>query len=127
MPVTTSMPSRRAAVRASEIPAIVSWSVTAIVFRPASAARATSAAGPSSPSEAVVCRCRSITRSKGECGVSSRRLLAPRLALRRRRLALALEQGTIFANQELQVLALLRGELEEDLLALRVLEAIAVS
>ena len=44
-----------------------------------------------------------------------------------RPLSLTLGQRAVFANQQIEVLALFRGELEEDLLALRVLEALTVT
>ena len=40
---------------------------------------------------------------------------------------LAVGERAVFANQQVEVLALFGGELEEDLLALRVLEALAVA
>src|SRR5690349_18873342 len=99
-----------------------------MVVRPAAAARATSAAGSSRPSEAVVCRCRSITRAIGRLERSSGACLGTaRFALGGGGLALPFEEGAIFANQQLEMLALLGGELQEDLLAFGVLEAIAVA
>src|SRR5262245_144702 len=64
----------------------------------------------------------------GERSRSGRRLL-PRLAARRpaATTGLAIDERTIFANEQLEVRALLVGELEEDPLALGVLETLAVA
>ena len=99
-----------------------------MVVRPAAAARATSSAGVSRPSDAVVWRWRSITERRARawrddaaaCVPGSRRWL--RLAL-----ALAPRQRAVLANQHLEMVALFLGELEEDLLAFGVLEALAVA
>src|SRR5215203_397501 len=106
-----------------------------MMLSPAAAARATSSAGASNPSDAVVCRWRSITaarssgwaapdagqRSGGRLGTTG---LAPFCGWA---LALPFEQRAILADQQLEVFALFGGELEEDLFAFRVFEAIAVA
>ena len=100
----------------------MSWSVTLIVRSPQSAARATSADGDSRPSDAVVCRWRSIKRAQpaaAAAAASRRGVRAPP--------PLPLDERAVFADQQLQMCALLVGELEEDLLALRILELVAVS
>ena len=79
---------------------------------PAAAASRTSASGVDRPSDAVVWRCRSITPIGG-----GGRRGAP---------ALARDQAPVLANQQLEVVALLVGELEEDALAFRFLEPLAV-
>src|SRR4051794_16223716 len=56
---TTWMPCSRPAVSASLTPCTVSWSERASVRTPARAARATTSAGSSAPSERVECDCRS--------------------------------------------------------------------
>ena len=82
----------------------MSWSVTLNTLRPAAPARVTSAAGASNPSDAVVCRCRSINvrlragsrRGPPDSGrrrgrASGGGLLRPRFPLRRGAPALALK------------------------------------
>src|SRR6478752_9126219 len=92
-----------------------------MMVRPRPAARATSASGDRRPSEAVVWRWRSITGSGR--GVHAR----PGVLLLRAALALPLDQRSVLADQEIEVLPLLVRELEEDPLAFRVLETLAVA
>ena len=47
-------------------------------------------------------------------------------ARNRRAAALALDERAVLADEQVEMLALLVGELEEDLLALRILESLAV-
>src|SRR2546425_1520092 len=127
----------RAAQRSaiSRVAATVSWSVTAIVVRPAAAASSTRRAGDERPSDAVVCRWRSIisrraragggTIDPSPCGTGARR--RGRYAARGLpRAALPFDERPVLANEQVEVRALLVGELEEDLLAVGVLEAFAV-
>src|SRR5204863_6430618 len=109
MPETRRTPCRAAATAASARPAVVSWSVTLMIVRPRPAARATSASGDRRPSDAVVWRCRSITASGR--GVKARLGLLLRAAL-----TLTLDQGAVLADQQVEMLPFLIGELEEDFL-----------
>src|SRR6187431_2631646 len=85
---------------------------------PARHARSTSTAGSNSPSEAVVCRWRSITLGVGAAARLDRLCgLAPPFAV---------DEALVFADEELEVLLLLVGKFHEDLLALGVLEPLAV-
>src|SRR6056297_287633 len=67
-PGTSTMPCACAAVSASASPAMVSWSVRERWVTPRPAARSTSAAGDSAPSEAVLWQCRSMHKC-GSCGI----------------------------------------------------------
>src|SRR4029453_15737456 len=58
---------------------------------------------------------------------SRRRLMAAGLAPGGRTTALTIEERAILADQQLEVLAFFGGELEEDLFAFGILEAIAVA
>src|SRR5687767_14376982 len=104
---------------------------------PAAAACSTSSSGLHRPSDAVVCRWRSVrltprrslggspSRVEGSprahaCGGGRRGSSAAAGA------ALTLDERAVLANQQIEVIALLVGELEEDLLAFRVLEPLAI-
>src|SRR3954471_24338118 len=67
IPGVRSMPAGRAASSAASQPAVVPWSVMLMVKRPALRAFSTSSGGDSAPSEAVVCKWRSITAGAA-CG-----------------------------------------------------------
>src|SRR2546423_848956 len=143
MPATTSMPRARPAAETSSTAAVVSWSVTAMTVKPALAARSTSSAGVQRPSDAIVCRWRSImprgldpsdpgspipdpsldpAASPRGCAMRRGRLPGDRFAAA----SLPLHERAILSHEQVEVDALLVGELEEDLLALRVLEALTV-
>ena len=109
MPGTASIPRLAARRRTSSTAAVVSWSVTAMAVTAAADARSTSSRGEHSPSDAVVCRWRSIRIGARRGGA---RPAGPPSA------ALALQERTVFPDEELEVLALLVGELQEDLLSL---------
>ena len=97
---------------------------------PAAAARATSSAGASAPSEAVVWRWRSITAVRARAGSPIRRSRADgasSVAGRSCRCAAALDEQTVLADQQLEMGALFVGEFEKDLLALGILELLAVA
>ena len=79
-------------------------------------------AGVQRPSDAVVWVWRSITRAAEPARGRLRRRAA-----RRGRAPGARASGAVLADQQIEVLALLVGELEEDLLAFGVLEPLAVS
>src|SRR5947207_10845047 len=111
MPGTKRIPMSRVSAAISATAAVVSWSVTLIVVMPARHAMSTSSAGEQTPSEAVVCRCRSMT--PGTRGL-------PRM------IALPLDQAFVFADEEIEMLALLLGELHENLFPFGVFEALAV-
>src|SRR5436189_3627581 len=85
---------------------------------PARHARSTSTAGSHSPSEAVVCRWRSITLGVGAAARLDR--------LCRPAPPFAVDEALVFADEELEVLLLLVGKFHEDLLAFRVLKPLAV-
>src|SRR5687767_13031218 len=104
-----------------------------MVVRPAAEARATSCGGESRPSDAVVCRCKSINRWMSlprRSGAPRRRApsggVTASLNLGARLMALpamALDERAILANQQLEVLALFLGEFQKHLLALGILES----
>src|SRR5579862_1461336 len=75
MPVTTCSPTSSPRARTSAALAIVSWSVMAIRSRPAALAAATSSAGETIPSEAVVWQCGSATPTSGRREKSARERL----------------------------------------------------
>src|SRR5687767_10104917 len=85
---------------------------------PARHVRSTSTAGSHRPSDAVVCRCRSIT-----LGV---RAPAHFHRLHRPASAFARDEALVFADQQLEVLLLLFGKLHENLFAFGVFEPLAV-
>ena len=97
--------------------------MTLSTVTPAAAARATSSAGVQRPSDAVVWVWRSIngaTRSRLDVAACpSARRPGPG--------AQPFAQGAVLADQQLEVRALLVGELEEDPLAFGVLEPLAVA
>ena len=104
---------------------MVSWSVTDITDTPARAARSTSSRGVQRPSEAVVCRWRSIDA----CGANVHRAARAEAAPARfvtPCMALTLHQRLVLAHQQIQMFPLFVGELEEDLFALGVFEAVSV-
>src|SRR3954463_16824867 len=111
MPGTKAMPMLRASAATSATAATVSWSVTLIVLMPARHAMSTSSDGLQTPSDAVVCRCRSMT--PGICGF-------PRSP------AFPSHKVLVFADQQLEMSALLFGKLHENVLALGVLEPLAI-
>src|SRR5258705_2484691 len=135
-PSIASMPRVRAGAVASVTAAVVSWSVTVMTVSPALAARSTSSAGVQRPSDAIVCRWRSIMPRGSpipDPGLDppgsprGRAMRGGRLSRHRLPAApLPLHERTVFAHQQVEVGAFLVGELEEDLLALRVIEALAV-
>src|SRR5258705_692536 len=136
MPAIPSMPRARPAAVTSSTAAVVSWSVTAMTVSPALAARSTSSAGVQRPSDAIVCRWRSIMPRGSpipDPGLDppgsprGRAMRGGRLSRHRLPAApLPLHERTVFAHQQVEVGAFLVGELEEDLLTLRVIEALAV-
>src|ERR1700752_617716 len=103
-----------------------------MVVRPAAAARATRSTARNRPSDAVVCMCRSITWCPplGGWRVRSSSRVAPRLGLGARLVAfraVTLHELAILANQQLEMLALFLGKLQENALAFRVREPLAVA
>src|SRR5262245_5474350 len=87
--------------------------------RPVRAARSTSDAGASVPSEAVVWRWRSITASGARA--------VPGLASRLPAAALAFDEQTVLADEQIEMRPLLVGELEEKALPFGVLESLPVA
>src|SRR6188768_2099233 len=111
MPGTKLIPQSRVSAAISATAATVSWSVTLIVVMPARHAMSTSSEGVQTPSDAVVWRWRSMTPDTSGL---------PRGA------ALPRDQALVFANEQIEVGALLFGKLHEDLLPFGVLEPLAV-
>src|SRR5262245_31950685 len=102
-----------------------------MTVRPTRAASSTSSDGLERPSEAVVWRCRSVRAvasglSPTSACVGARCGRCRRHARSPTRTTLALDERLVFANQQIEVIALFVGELEENLLAFRVLEFLAV-
>src|SRR4030095_1624885 len=95
-----------------------------MVFKPAADARATRSAGGNRPSDAVVCRWRSITREAQWSDAGARARLGPGFVTT---CALATDERPVLTNEHLEMDALFLGKLQEDLLAFGVFEALAVA